>query len=112
MSPFFSLVSLLPFTQCRVRVTYHGPSNFGANFRPCACALYLPPFSLSLSELLRVTRVWQATAMMYYKRFFLVCSCMDYDPVRIMLTCIYLAGKVRQSLSHVRCMYRVLISFS
>ena len=37
----------------------------------------------------------QATAVMYLKRFYLYNSCINYPPMRIMLTCVYLAGKVR-----------------
>ena len=32
---------------------------------------------------------------MYLKRFYLYNSCINYPPMRIMLTCVYLAGKVR-----------------
>ena len=32
--------------------------------------------------------------MMYLKRFYLHHSCLNHDPARLMLTCIYVAGKV------------------
>ena len=31
---------------------------------------------------------------MYLKRFYLYHSCLNHDPARLMLTCIYVAGKV------------------
>ena len=37
----------------------------------------------------------QATALIFFKRVYLSFSCLDHDPKNIMLTCIYLAGKVR-----------------
>lgn len=36
----------------------------------------------------------QAAAIMYMKRFYLRQSCLDHNPAHLMLTCIYLAGKV------------------
>ena len=37
----------------------------------------------------------QATAIMYFKRFYLRQSFLNFDAVRFMLTCIYVAGKVK-----------------
>lgn len=39
----------------------------------------------------------KATAIMYLKRFYLYNSCINIPPTRIMLTSIYLAGKVTSS---------------
>ncbi|GAQ83756.1 Cyclin family protein [Klebsormidium nitens] len=39
----------------------------------------------------------QATALLYFKRFYLHHSVMDVDPKDIMLTCVYLACKVEES---------------
>ncbi|KAG0574966.1 hypothetical protein KC19_VG306500 [Ceratodon purpureus] len=39
----------------------------------------------------------QATAIMYFKRFYQQWSVMEHDPKNIMLTCIYLACKVEES---------------
>jgi Cyclin, N-terminal domain len=36
----------------------------------------------------------QATALVYFKRFYTVHSCMEYDAARIAPACVYLAGKV------------------
>lgn len=36
----------------------------------------------------------QATALAYFKRFYVNNSCLEYDPAKIMPTCIYLACKV------------------
>ncbi|KAG1653193.1 hypothetical protein FOA52_006956 [Chlamydomonas sp. UWO 241] len=39
----------------------------------------------------------KATALMYCKRFFLHHSCITHNPARLMLTCIYLAGKIEEA---------------
>jgi len=41
----------------------------------------------------------QATALMYFKRFYTVHSCLEYDPARIMPTCVYVACKVGRLLA-------------
>lgn len=37
----------------------------------------------------------QATALTYFKRFYLHNTCLNNEPLKILMTCIYLAAKVR-----------------
>ena len=36
----------------------------------------------------------QNAALIYFKRFYSQASCVEHDPMRVMVTCIYLACKV------------------
>lgn len=56
------------------------------------CPLFIRVPHLSLGFTLTISQV---TAVMYFKRFFLRQSFLNFDAVRLMLTCIYVAGKVR-----------------
>ncbi|GAX76437.1 hypothetical protein CEUSTIGMA_g3882.t1 [Chlamydomonas eustigma] len=70
--------------------------------------------SVSLEDQLKVLRFYErqimklcatlnyppkvkATAIMYLKRFYLIHSCLTHDPARLMLTSVYLAGKIEES---------------
>lgn len=55
--------------------------------------------SLHLNVFLCISMCEQATALVYFKRFHIHHCCMDTEPSRTMLTCIYLAAKVRYALA-------------
>jgi len=46
---------------------------------------------------MRLPKKVQATALVYYKRYYLKHSCITSDPLKILLTCIYLAAKIEES---------------
>lgn len=90
-------------------LTYPGAGGDGENGRKGPL-----PEHLSVEEELLVRRFYenkiqqvcaafrlpykiQATAIMYFKRFYQQWSVMEHDPKNIMLTCIYLACKVEES---------------
>lgn len=90
-------------------LTYPGAGGDGENGRKGSL-----PEHLSIDEELLLRRFYenkiqqvcaafrlpnkiQATAIMYFKRFYQQWSVMEHDPKNIMLTCIYLACKVEES---------------
>ncbi|GAA6032556.1 hypothetical protein JCM8097_004814 [Rhodosporidiobolus ruineniae] len=54
---------------------------------------YLTQASAMCTAVFKFPEVVSATAMSYLKRFYLRNTCMDYHPMNIMLTCVFLATK-------------------